>query len=401
MAVPFDPFSFEILPPIRPDTPKANLFVAGMLLNRISYHFVETALFAKNQFLDATPDFASVIDPKLTFLAAKIHQLRRYDPRLANRMDPFFKGHVSLQARCEELKREQAKSRALPEGAKRPRPQDYVWRAGSGYPLSTSGEGVSRHCRFLIEVLSEDAFKAGYLVDRYTHGTGNYTGEEDYFYSHLPILQEGSSGNVEIVWRQFEDDCPCDWDTHVSEDDKGFLKRFYFDGKTQTVPFLDSGKSSPLPSPTEWANAVTGMWDALVRWDKPSAGFERLSVSSGDISLDGVVVVSFPPGGQLYQALKYMVDRLKDDPLATFSNEEIKAIVGSDDDSFSISKLVAPSKAGKNHRKLAEIIRPKVVVGDDGRDTVTLEKPPELEAFWQSADPEIDCVLRPSQRKSS
>ena len=393
MVVPFDPFSLEILPPIRPDTPKANLFVAGMLLNRISYHFVEIALFAKNQFLDATPDFASDIDPKITFLAAKIHQLRGYDPRLANRMDPFFKGHVSLQARCEELKREQAKSRALPEGAKRPRPQDYVWRAGSGYPLSTSGEGVSRHCGFLIEVLSEDPFKAGYLVDRYTHGTGNYTSEEDYCYSHLPILQEGSSGKVEIVWRQFDADYPYDWDTHVSDEDKGFLKRFYFDGKTQTVPYLGSGKSSPLPSPTEWANAVTGMWSGLVRWDKPNADLKQFLVSGGRVRKSGEVVASFPPKSQLPKALGHMIEHLKIDPSATFNNEEIKAFVGSDDDRFSISNLFMPNKAGRNHHSLAKFIRPITVRGEDGLEAVTLAIQAEYDVCWQSADSEIDKVL--------
>jgi len=368
-----------------------------MLLNRISYHFVEIALFAKNKFLDATPDFASVIDPKLTFLAAKIHQLRGYDPRLANRMDPFFKGYVSLQARCEELKREQAKSSALPEGAKRPRLQDYVWHEGSGYPLSNSGEGVSRHCRFLIEVLSEDAFKAGYLVDRYTHGTGNYTGEEDYCYSHLPILQEGSSGNVEIVWRQFEANYPCDWETHVSKDDRGFLKQYYFDGKTQTVPYLDSGKDSPLPSPTEWANAITEMWDALVRWDKPTTGFERFSMSVGELRLDGKLVVSIPPDNQLALALEHMIEQLKVDPSATFRGDDLKKVAKSKaKKKISVSKLIKPSKSGKIHKKLAKFIRPKKIIGDDGRSAVTLEKPPELKAFWRSLDPEIDRVLHPS-----
>ena len=400
MAVPFDPFSLEILPSIRPDTPKANLFVAGMLLNRISYRFVEIALFAKNKFLEATPDFASVIDPKLTFLAAKIHQLRGYDPRLANRMDPFFKGHVSLQARCEELKREQAKSRALPEGAKQSRLQDYVWHAGSGYPLSNSGEGVSRHCRFLIEVLSEDAFKAGYLVDRYTHGTGNYTGEEDYCYSHLPILQEGSSGNVEIVWRQFEANYPCDWEAHVSMDDRGFLKQFYFDGKTQTVPYLDSGKDSPLPSPTEWANAVTAMWGALVRWDKPYADFNQISVSGGTVLKNGEVLASFPPKSQLPKAVNYMIEHLKRDPSASFSNAKIKEVVNSDDNHFSISNLFMPNKAGKNHFNLAYFIRPITVRGEDGLEAVTLEIPDEYHVFWRSADSEIDRVRQSNQQES-
>ncbi len=392
MEIPFDPFSLEILPPIRPDTPKANLFIAGMLLSRISYHFVETALFAKNQFLDVNPDFASIIDPKLTFLASKIHQLRGYDSRLANRMDQFFKGHVSLQARCEELKRENAKIKALPKRVKRPTPNEYVWHAASGYQLSKSGDDISRHCRFLIEVLSEDAFKAGYLVDRYTHGTGNYTGEEDYCYSHQPILQVGPHGNKEIVWRQFEGDHPCDWKTHVSDDDRGFLDRFYFDGKSFTAPFLVSGKNSPLPSPTEWANAVTAMWGALVSWDKPYADFNQISVSGGKVLKSGELVASFPPKSQLPKALNYMIEILKKDPSASFGNTEIKKHVNSDDDRFSISNLFMPNKAGKNHFNLAYFIRPITVRGEDGLEAVTLEIPGEYDVFWQSANPEIGRV---------
>ncbi len=397
MAVPFDPFSLEILPPIRPDTPKANLFIAGMLLNRISYHFVETALFAKNQFLDAKLDFASVIAPKLAFLASKIHQLRGYDSRLANRMDQFFKGHVSLQARCEELKREIAKIKALPARVKRPTPNEYVWHAGSGYPLSSSVDDISKHCRFLIEVLSEDAFKAGYLVDRYTHGTGNYAGEEDYCYSHQPILQVGPNRNEEIVWRQFEVENPCDLDTHVSLADKGFLTQFYFDGKSHTAPFLSSGQNDPLPSPTEWANAVTGMWNTLCRQDKPTTGFERFSMSGGELRLDGELVVSIPPDNQLALALEYMIEQLKVDPSATFRGDDLKKVAGSKaKKKISVSKLIKPSKAGEIHRKIAKFIRPKKIIGDDGRSAMTLEKPPELKAFWRSLDPEIDRLLHPS-----
>lgn len=408
MAVPFDPFSLEILPPIRPDTPKANLFVAGMLLNRISYHFVETAGFARTKFMDPALNFPEKIDKKLEDISRKIEALRQIDPKIQNGLIKLQTAFLKLKEKCLWLRKERKKYDKLLSTRELPKCSEYQLQGGKGYRLFVAGAEISNLCGILVANMDQGPFRAGYIVDRFTHGTGNWNREEesgdwvneDYCYSHFPTIPSGRGRSFEIAWRQLDGEQPCLWDDHVGDEDKVFLKWFRFDGISHCAPFLGNLDREVL-SPTEWANAVTGMWDALVRWDKPSAGFERLSVSNGDVSLDGVVVVSLPPGGQLYQALKYMVDRLKDDPWATFSNEEIKAVVDSDDDSFSISKLIAPSKAGKNHRKLAEIIRPKVVVGDDGRDTVTLEKPLELKAFWQSADPEIDRVLRPSQRKSS
>lgn len=408
MAVPFDPFSLEILPPIRPDTPKANLFVAGMLLNRISYRFVETAAFARTKFMDPTLDFPRNIDKRLEDFSRKIEALGQISQKIQDGLIKLQKSFFELEEKCLWLRKERKKYDELLSTRGLPKCSEYPLRGGMGYRLFDGGAHISKLCDSLVANMNERPFRAGYIVDRFTHGTGNWDREqesgdwvnEDYCYSYFPTIPAGDGRSLEIAWRQLDGEQPCGWDGHVGNMDKVFLKWFRFDGISHCAPFLGN-LDREFPSPTEWANAVTGMWDALVRWDKPSAGFERLSVSNGDVSLDGVVVVALSPGGQLYQALKFMVDRLKDDPLATFNNEEIKAIVGSDDDSFSISKLIAPSKAGKNHRKLAEIIRPKVVVGDDGRDTVTLEKPLELKAFWQSADPEIDRVLRPSQRKSS
>jgi hypothetical protein len=212
------------------------------------------------------------------------------------------------------------------------------------------------------------------------------------------MVREKGRKNPAIVWRKFEGDHPCD--LMLGYEDEVFLSWFYFDGVAHTAPFLTSGPGGRPPTPTQWANAVVDMWNALFRQDKPAFGFERLSISAGEIRLDGELVIKVPLEGQLYEALKYMVGRLQEDPTATFRNDEVKDVVGSDGSKFSISKLISPSKPSALHRKLAAVIRTLVVQGDDGWSAVTLHELPELKAFWRSVDPAIEGVLRPSQQEN-
>lgn len=409
MAVPFDPFSLEILPPIRPDTPKANLFVAGMLLNRISYHFVETAGFARTKFMDPALNFPEKIDKKLEDISRKIEALRQIDPKIQNGLIKLQTAFFELKEKCLWLRKERKKYDKLLSTRELPKCSEYPLRGGMGYRLFDGGAHISKLCDSLVANMNERPFRAGYIVDRFTHGTGNWNREEesgdwvneDYCYSHFPTIPSGRGRSFEIAWRKLDGEQPCLWDDHVGDEDKVFLEWFKFDGNSHRAPFLGN-LDQGFPNPTEWANAVTGMWDALVRWDKPAAGFERFSISGGELRFDGEMVVSMPPGGQLALALEQMLEQLKVDPTATFRGNEIKGIVKSKaKGKLSLSKLIRPSKAGKIHRKLAKFIRPKEIFCADGWKAVTLEKPPELKAFWRSSNPEIDRVLRPSQRKSS
>jgi len=397
--IPFDPFSLEILPPIRPDTPKANLFIAGMLLNRISYHFVETALFAKNKFLEIELDFESVIHQKIANLDNRLQQLQQYDQRLEDGLRIFFKKLDDLESQCERVQKERKKNFDLLPKRRLPDPSEFNWHAGTGYPLADAGVKVSELCFNLAEKLKNKQFRAGSLVDRFTHGTGSDT-QADYCYSHLPVVQKKRGGNPEIVWCELKGDHSCDWRTHISDGDWSFFKRFNFDGKSQKAPYLVSNQTGSYPTPTEWANAVTAMWGALVRWDKPYADFNQISVSGGKVLKNGEVVASFPPKSQLPKAINYIIEHLKKDPSASFSNAKIKEVVNSDDDRFSISNLFRPNKAGKNHFNLAYFIRPITVRGEDGLEAVTLEIPDEYHVFWRSADSEIDRVRQSNQQES-
>ena len=399
MDIPFDPFSLEILPPIRPDTPKANLFIAGMLLNRISYHFVETALFAKNKFLEIELNFESKIPEKIANLENRLQQLKQYDQRLEDGLGIFFKKLDDLGRRCEQVQKEMKKYFKLLPNHRLPDHSEFNWHEGTGYPLADAGVKVSELCFKLAEKLKDKHFRVGSLVDRFTHGTGSDT-EADYCYSHLPVVQEKRRGNPAIVWHDFENDHLDNWNNRISDGDRSFFKRFYFDGNSQTAPYLVSNQTGVCTAPTDWANAVAWMWTALFRQDKPDSGFERLSVSGGEVRLDGELVTKLPTEGQLYNALRYMVGRLQEDPTATFRNDEVKSEIGSDDSSFSISKLILPSKPSALHRILATVIRTTIVRGDDGMSAVTLQKLPELKAFWRSVDPAIERVLHPSQQKN-
>ena len=298
MPFSFDPFSLSILPPILPGAAKANFFIAGMLLNRISYHFVEIALFAKNRFLDLEIDFQAVIQEKLECLDGRIQGLRQYDNCLNEHLEPVVARSLSLRKRCNQLIQERKKVGRRPSPVARPSPSEYAWSPCSGYPLSSGGEVISRCCHNLVTLVDKASFRAGYLVDRFTHGSGNCDGEGDYCYSNQPVASE-VPGEEESEWSASGLLPSCIWEECFVPLDLAFLRCFRFDNELMAGKSHFQGESQAWNTPAEWADAVVSILNSLAILDDPDISFHRLKLSMGNVILDGSTS-SLPITGQVF-----------------------------------------------------------------------------------------------------